>query len=133
MSQTYLNSTVIHALQRGIERAPDDTFPEFGLFKPVLLQRSPIARNRPLFHAIADIFVHYRSTGSFPDPIPYPLIQSDRTIQVFREFVEKNFVVLSSIDVTNYMHWIFLLRKVGKHGIHVLCGLRRTTGSIIYF
>jgi hypothetical protein len=124
-----MEPAVLLALHCAIQRSPPDLFPDFDFLKPLLLERSPIAQNRPLFYAIAGTLIKYKTTGVFPEPIPYPQMKSDTTAATVSSFFDLHMSLLESIDITNSTHLQFLLRTVGKSGIHILCGLRRTAGS----
>ena len=120
---------VIPATHRAITTAPADLFPEFEELRPLLLARSPIAKNRPLFYALIDSLIHFKKTGTLPLPIPFPLFETDVTTQAVHDFLNTHRPLLRRIDLTNPGHIKFLLKEIGADGVHLLCGIRRTAGS----
>jgi hypothetical protein len=122
-------TSVIHALHVSIQTSPPDLFPEFDILQPLLLERSPIARNRPLFYAIAETLFKYKTSQIFPSPVPYPQIKSDMTANIVSSFYSEHRDLLETVNITNSDHLRYLLKKIGKSGIHTLCGFRTTVGS----
>jgi hypothetical protein len=122
-------ASVQRAFYQAIAEAPPSLFPNFESLRPILLGRSAISRNRPLFCAIADRLISYARTGVFPGPVPYPRIQSDITARLTDEFLAAHRPLLDSVDLTSPGHIRHLLAAVQAEGIHLLCGLRATTGS----
>lgn len=117
------------AFQTAICRSPENLFEGFEDLKPVLLARSPLARNRPLFYEIVDSLTKMKSRGMYEIPTAFPIFESDITSLVRKEFYEKNRTLINRTDFTNPAHVMFFLKEVGKDGIHILSGLRRTYGS----
>jgi hypothetical protein len=127
---TSVNETsVLQALHDAIATAPSSLFAEFSVLRPLLLTRSPISRNRPLFHSIADRLIAYRRTGTFPSPIPYSHIKSDNTKPLNDSFFHTHRALLDSLDLYSSAHLQYFLQVIGLTGVHLLCGLRTTTGS----
>ena len=129
MDYTLVYGVVVSRMQRAISESPLDLFPGFAELKPLLLARSPIAKNRPLFYALVDALVNFKKTGSLPLPIPFPLFETDVTAKVLADFLNENRALLRRIDITNERHLRYLLKTIGADGVHVLCGIRRTAGS----
>lgn len=124
-----MNPSVLTSFHSAICRSPGLLFEGFEELRPVLLARSPLARNRPLFYQIANALVWMKERGSYEIPTSFPIFESDITASVRADFYKQNKSLINRIDLANPAHITFFLKEIGRDGIHILSGLRRTHGS----
>lgn len=121
---------IIQIFYEAISNAPPDLFDGFTELQPILLDRSPISKNRPLFYGIVENLLHFKSTGNIIYPIPFPQLKSDETDKLCDKFVKEHLVDLQNVDISNIDSIHQFLKVIGVIGIRVLLGIRKTAGCM---
>ena len=102
----------------------------FANLQPLLLDRSPIAKNRPLFYGILENLMYFKSTGNIIVPIPFPQLKSDETNEMCNLFFTSHKEDLTNVDISNISSIQHFLSQIGVDGIRVLLGIRKTAGCM---
>ena len=123
-------NNLIHIFYEAISSAPNDLFDGFENLQPILLDRSPIAKNRPLYYGIIENILHFKSTGNIIYPIPFPQLKSDETKEMCTSFFNEHQTDLQNVDISNIASIQQFLSQIGVDGIRVLLGIRRTAGCM---
>ena len=113
-----------------VKESPTDLYEGYSEIKELLLKRSLVSYNRPLYFAIVDSIVFYKINGSFLSPCDYILIKSCDTHKRSEIFIERIHHYLLSLDLSNKDDIVAFLKEIGIQGIHILSGMRHTTGSM---
>ena len=120
------------SILRAISCAPLDVFGCNPELKELLLLRSPISQNSPLFFNIAEKLYNYKSTGIFISPESFPFIKSCSTKLRDEKFYEQFHSDLDKLNIYDPDSIIRFFKLIGPNGISVLLGMRQTIGSIYH-
>lgn len=123
-------NNLIHIFYEAISSAPNDLFEGFADLQSLLLERSPISKNRPLYYGILENLIHFKSTGNIIYPIPFPQLKSDETHKMCDLFFKDHQTDLQKVDLLNIASIQQFIRQVGVDGIRVLLGIRKTAGCM---
>lgn len=130
MEEMLQESSIIENVFNAIAGAPPDLFENFNNIRPILLDRSPISKNRPLYYQIVENFIHFQEKEDIIRPILFPQIKSDETSKVYDDFFNENKKNLEDLDINNVESIQHFLSIVGIKGIRTLIGLRKTVGCM---
>lgn len=130
--QKMFNRTQVYVkFHEALLTANDDLFPEFRNLRPILINRSLLSKNRPLFHLICDKLIFYKETGKFISPPEFKFFPSDETFAVVSQFLKDNKSELDNVNLLIPASIQGFLRNIGIVGISIMCNKRKTTGSEI--
>ena len=123
-------SQLIQTFYSAISEADDTLYDEFPNVKNILLQRSTITQNRPLFYGLIENLLYFKENGDIIHPYSFEELKSDRTFEMCNEFLQQHKKSLEDVDLLNVMSIRKFLSEIKTSGIRLLVGLRKTAGCI---